>query len=148
MDEVVLLEVRQLSEGLGADRAPEGSLAAVRPQVNLQIGELPEDLVALLAPVLDLAVLLLQRVRQRLVPPAAGTGVSLVLVAAGTAPPAAWRYRLRNRKNHCRHLLLLLLLRGHGQRQGLREQLREERAHPVDRGRRRHRWRRGRARRP
>ena len=53
MDEVVLLEVRQLSEGLGADRAPEGSLAAVRPQVNLQVGELPEDLVALLTPVLD-----------------------------------------------------------------------------------------------
>ena len=64
MDEVVLLQVSQLGEGLAAGVALEGSLSAVRPQVNLQVGELAKDLAAMLAFVLDLAILLLERVGQ------------------------------------------------------------------------------------
>ena len=64
MDEVVFLQVSQLGEGLAAGVALEGPLSAVRPQVNLQVGELAKDLATMLAFVLDLAVFLLQGIGQ------------------------------------------------------------------------------------
>ena len=74
MHEVVLLQVRQLGEGLWAGCASEGPLPAVGAKVHLEVGELPEHLVARLAPVLDLPVLLLKRERERLVAAAASRG--------------------------------------------------------------------------
>ena len=74
MHEVVLLQVRQLGEGLWAGCASEGPLPAVGAKVDLEVGELPEHLVARLAPVLDLPVLLLKRERERLVAAAASRG--------------------------------------------------------------------------
>jgi hypothetical protein len=75
MDEVVLLEVGQLGEALGADVALEGPLARVRPQVDLEIRELAEGLAADVALVMHLAVLLLEGVGQGPVAPRAALGV-------------------------------------------------------------------------
>jgi len=47
MDQEVFLQVGQLGEVLGAGLAPEGTLTAVHPQVNLQ-HESPEELVSVI----------------------------------------------------------------------------------------------------
>lgn len=65
MHQMVFLQVRQLGEALGADVALERPLARVGAQVHLEVGQLAERLVAHVALVVHLAVLLLQRVRQR-----------------------------------------------------------------------------------
>jgi hypothetical protein len=67
----MFLQMCQLGEGLGTHLAAEGTLARVSSQVHLQVAQLAEDLLAGLTPVLDLAVLLLERVGQGLVARAA-----------------------------------------------------------------------------
>ncbi len=67
----MFLQMCQLGEGLRTHLAAEGTLARVRPQVHLQVAQLAKDLLAGLTPVLDLAVLLLERVGQGLVARAA-----------------------------------------------------------------------------
>lgn len=74
--EVVLLEVGELREALGADVALEGPLPRVGAEVHLEVGELSERFEADVALVVHLAVLLLQRVRQR--------SVTAGVVAIGT----------------------------------------------------------------
>lgn len=81
VDEVVLLEVGQLGEALGAHVALEGPLPRVGPQVHLQVRELAECLIADVAFVVHLAILLLQWVGQR--------SVTAGVVAIGTK----WRSR-------------------------------------------------------
>ena len=67
MDQEVFLEVGQLGEGLGAHLAAEGALTRVRPQMHLQVAQLAKHLVARLTLVLNLPVLLLEGIGQRLV---------------------------------------------------------------------------------
>lgn len=67
----MLLEMRELREALGADVALEGPLAGVRPEMHLEVRQLPEGFTADVALVVHLAVLLLERVRQRPVTPGA-----------------------------------------------------------------------------
>jgi len=90
VDKVVLLEVGQLREALGADVALEGPLARVRPQVHLEVGELAKSLVADVALVVHLSVLFLQRVGQRPVSPGGGR--------VGTHGAAAGRQRRVRRR--------------------------------------------------
>lgn len=61
----MLLQMRQLSEALGADVALERSFPGVRPQVHLEVRQLPERLAAYVALVVHLPVLFLERIRQR-----------------------------------------------------------------------------------
>jgi hypothetical protein len=82
VDQVVPLEVGQLGEPLGADVALEGALAGMRPQVSFQVAQLTERLLANVALVVQFAVLLVQRVRQR---SASGRGVAVQgLAVVGT----------------------------------------------------------------
>lgn len=81
--EVVLLEVGELGEALGADVALERPLAGVRPQVDLEVRELSEGLAADVALVVHLAVLLLERVGQGPVAPGAALGVGAEGAALG-----------------------------------------------------------------
>lgn len=67
MNEVMLLQMRQLGEGFRADVTLERSFPGVRPQVHLEVGELAEGLVADIALIVDLAILLLERIGQRLI---------------------------------------------------------------------------------
>lgn len=69
MDEVMLLQVGKLRETLGANVTLERPLAGMSPQMYLEIRQLAERLAAHVALVMHLAVLLLQRVRQRPVTP-------------------------------------------------------------------------------
>lgn len=71
MHEMMLLKVRELREALRADVALEGPLAGVGSEVHLEIRQLTEGLAADVALVVHLAVLLLERVRQRPVAPRA-----------------------------------------------------------------------------
>lgn len=71
VDEQMLLQVCQLGERLGTHLAAERSLPRMGPQVDLQVAQLAKHLVAGLALVLNLAVLLLERIGQRLVAGAA-----------------------------------------------------------------------------
>lgn len=71
MYEMMLLKMRELRETLGADIALEGSLAGVRPEMHLKIRQLTKGLAAYIALVMHLAVLLLERIRQRPVAPRA-----------------------------------------------------------------------------
>lgn len=68
--QVVLLQVGELREGLGADVALERTLARVCAQVHLQVGQLAKGLAADVALVVHLPIALLQRVRQTAVAPA------------------------------------------------------------------------------
>jgi hypothetical protein len=63
----MLLKVSQLGESFGAHLAAKWTLARVRTQVHFQIAQLAKHLVACLTLVLNLSVLLLQGVGQRLV---------------------------------------------------------------------------------
>lgn len=81
MYKVMFLQVRKLSEALGAHVALEWPLPRVCPQVHLQVRELAECLEAHIAFVVHFTVLLLQRVRQR--------SVTAGVVAIGTK----WRSR-------------------------------------------------------
>jgi hypothetical protein len=82
VDQVVPLEVAQLGEPLLADVALEGALAGMRPQVSFQVAQLTERLLANVALVVQFAVLLVQRVRQR---SASGRGVAVQgLAVVGT----------------------------------------------------------------
>lgn len=67
VDQVVFLQVSQLSETFVTGLTFEGPLSTVDTKMNLQVGQLSEGFAADVALVLDLAVLLLQWVRQRLV---------------------------------------------------------------------------------
>lgn len=69
--QMVLLEVRQLGKTFGANVTMEGPLAGVRPQVDLQIGQLAKGFEAPVALVMHFAVLLAQGIGQRLVAPRA-----------------------------------------------------------------------------
>jgi len=67
----MFLEVSQLGEGLRTHLTPERALSRVSAQMHLEVAELAKDLLARLTPVLDLAVLLLERVGEGLVARAA-----------------------------------------------------------------------------
>lgn len=69
VDEMMLLQVGQLRETLGANVTLERPLAGMSPQMYLEIRQLAERLATHVALVMHLAVLLLQRVRQRPVTP-------------------------------------------------------------------------------
>ena len=71
----MFLQMRQLSECLGTNRALERSFPVMSAKVNLQIGKLSEYFLARFAFVFDLSVFLLQRIRKRFV-----TAGSLILV--------------------------------------------------------------------
>lgn len=67
VDQEVFLQVSQLSETFVTGLTFKGSLSTVDTKMNLQVRQLSEGLAAHVALILDFAVLLLQRVRQRLV---------------------------------------------------------------------------------
>lgn len=67
VDQEVLLQVSQLGEAFVTGLTFKRSLSTVDTKVNLQVRQLSEGLAANVAFVLNFAVLLLQRVRQRLV---------------------------------------------------------------------------------
>lgn len=69
VDEMMLLQMGQLRETLGANVTLERPLAGMGPQMYLEIRQLAERLATHVALVMHLAVLLLQRVRQRPVTP-------------------------------------------------------------------------------
>lgn len=62
MNQVVFLEVGELSETLGADVTLERPFSRMRSEVDLEIAELTECLVADVTFVVHLAILLFQRI--------------------------------------------------------------------------------------
>lgn len=89
MHEMMLLEVRELRKTFGTNIALEGSFTGVRPQMYFEIRQLTEGFAANVAFVMHLAVLLLERIRQRSIAPRA-----LRVRAEGTALGATmivWR---------------------------------------------------------
>lgn len=69
MHEMMFLEMCELRETLGADVTLEGPLAGMCSEVHLEVRQLTEGLAADVAFVVHLAILLLERVRQRSVSP-------------------------------------------------------------------------------
>lgn len=63
--QMMLLQVRQLGEALRADVALERTLTRMRAQMHLKVAQLSEGFAAYIALVVHLAVLLLERIRQR-----------------------------------------------------------------------------------
>lgn len=67
VNQVVFLQVGQLSEVLIAGLTPEGTLSAMHSQMDLEVGQLPKDLSTDVALIPDLSVLPGERVRQGLI---------------------------------------------------------------------------------
>lgn len=67
VNQVVFLQVGQLSEVLIAGLTPEGTLSAVHSQMDLEVRQLPKDLSTDVALIPDLSILPGEGVRQGLV---------------------------------------------------------------------------------
>lgn len=67
VNQVVFLQVGQLSEVLIAGLTPEGTLSTVHSQMDLEIGQLPEHLSTDVAVIPDLSIVPGEWVRQSLV---------------------------------------------------------------------------------
>ena len=95
MNEIVLLQMRQLCERLWTEFALERPLPVMDPQMDLEVRQLAKHLATVDALVLDLPSLLLQREVQRLVAlgPVDSSGVG-----RGRIPPLG---RLRSRRRRC-----------------------------------------------
>jgi hypothetical protein len=65
VDKMMLLQVRELCKTLGANGAFERPLARVRPKMHFKVRQLAKSLAAHIALVMHLAILLLERIRQR-----------------------------------------------------------------------------------
>lgn len=80
----MLLQMCKLRETLSAYGAFERSLAGMRPEMHFKVRQLAESLATHIALVVHLAVLLLERIRQRPIAPRA-LGIGTEGTALGTA---------------------------------------------------------------
>ena len=80
---MMLLQMSKLCKRFWTSLTSEGPLTGMRPQMNFKVGELAEHLVAGVAPVLQLVVLLAERIWQRLVTSVVQETAGVNLVTAG-----------------------------------------------------------------